>query len=76
MDENLTWSGQYKGIKYKINCGLSSMCKLIKILPQTEQEQVYRALVECHLRYGNELWGSLFDTKLDHQRHSKTGFVH
>ena len=36
------------------------------ILPQYKLEQVYRALVESHLRYGNELWGSLSDTKLNH----------
>ena len=29
-------------------------------------EQVYRALVESHLRCGNEVWGSLSDTKLNH----------
>ena len=68
-DENLTWNEQYKGLKQKIKCGLSSIRKLTNILPQTKLEQVYRALVECHLRYGNELWGSLSDTKLDHLQH-------
>ena len=59
------------------------------ILPQTKLEQVYRALVESHLRYGNELWGSLSDTKLNHLQyiqdrpralienaHSRDGWVH
>ena len=44
----------------------SSIRKLKDILPQSKLEQVYRALVESHLRYGNELWGSLSDTKLNH----------
>ena len=45
------------------------MRKLTNILPQTKLEQEYRALVECHLRYGNELWGGLSNTKLDHLQH-------
>ena len=65
VDENLTWNEQYKCLKNKIQCGLSSIRKPATILPQTKLEQVYRALVESHLRYGNELWGSLSDTKLD-----------
>ena len=56
VDENLTWNEQYEGLKRKIKCGLSSIRKLTNILPQTKLEQVYRALVECHVRYGNELW--------------------
>ena len=70
-DENLIWNKQYKGLKYKIKCGLSSIRKLGIILIQTNLEQVYRALVEYHQRYEKELWGSLSDTKLDHLQHGK-----
>ena len=70
VDEYLTWNEQYKVFKYKIKCGLSSSIrKLANILPQTKLEQVYRAIVESHLRYGNEVWGSLSDTRLDHLQH-------
>ena len=58
VDENLTWNEQYKALKYKIKCRPSSIRKLANILPQTKLEQVYRVLVESHLRYGNKLWGS------------------
>ena len=88
VDETLTWNEQYKCLKNKIKCGLSSIRKLATILPQTKLEQIYRALVESHLRYGNELWGSLSDTKLNHlqylqdraralieNEHSKDGWV-
>ena len=54
-DENLTWNEQYKCFKNKIKCGLSSIRVLENILLQTKLEQVYRALVESLLRYGNEL---------------------
>ena len=66
VDENLTWNAQDKCIKNKIKCGLSSIRKQATILPQTKLEEVFRALLESHLRYGNELWGSLSDTKLNH----------
>ena len=65
VDENLSWNEQYKSLKCKVKCGLSSIRKLKDILPQSKLEQVCRALVESHLWYGNELWGSLSDTKLN-----------
>ena len=66
IDENISWNKQCKSLQCKVKCGLSSIRKLKDILPQTKLELVYRALVESHLRYGNELWGSLSDTKLNH----------
>ena len=75
VDESLRWNEQYNSVKCKVKCGLSSICKLKDILPKTKLkifypktklEQVYIALVESHLRYGNEQWGSLSDTKLNH----------
>ena len=65
VDENLTWNEQYKCLKNKTQCGPSSIRNLATILPQTKLEQVYRALVESHLIFGNELWGSIFDIKLN-----------
>ena len=66
VDENLTWNEQYKKLKNKIKIALSSLQKLRNILPQSKLDQVYRALLESHLRYSDELWGSLSNTKLDH----------
>ena len=36
------------------------------MLPQSKLDQVYRSFFESLLRYGNELWGSLSATKLEH----------
>ena len=72
MDENLTWNDQYKIIKGKIKNALSSLRKLKNILPQTKLDQVYEALLESHLRYSDELWGSLSNTKLDHLQRLQT----
>ena len=66
VDEILTWYEQYKWLKGKIKIALSSLQKLKNILPQSKLDLVYRALLESHLRYSDELWGSLSNTKLDH----------
>ena len=41
-------------------------------LPQSKLDQVYKALLESHLRYSDELWGSLSNTKLDHLQRLQT----
>ena len=66
VDENLTWNEQYKNLKGKIKNAHSSLWKLKNILPQSQLDQVYKALLESHLRYCDELWGKLSNTKLDH----------
>ena len=66
IDENLTRNEQYKSLKGKINDALSSLWKLKNILPQSKLDLVYKALLESHLRYSDELWGKLSNTKLDH----------
>ena len=66
VDDNLSWAAHYKKLKSKMKSGLSSTRKLKNILPQTKLDQVCRALLESHLRYCNEIWGSLSNTKTDH----------
>ena len=66
VDENRTWNEQYKSLKGKIKNALSSLWKLKNILPQSKLDQVYKALLESHLRYSDELSGKLSNTKLDH----------
>ena len=72
VDENLTWNEQYKNLKGKIKNALSSLRKLKNILPQSKLDQVYKVLLESHLRYSDELWGSLSNTKLDHLQRLQT----
>ena len=66
VDETFNWNKQCKYFKHKVKCGLSSIRKLVNMLPQTKLEYVYRTLVEYHLRYGNQLCGSSSDTELDY----------
>ena len=64
IDDSLNWEEQYKAVRNKLKGGISSLRKLKDILPQRKLEQVYKALFESHLHYGDILWNSLSDTKL------------
>ena len=66
VDENLIWKEQYKSLKGKIKNALSSLRRLKNILPQSKLDQVYKALLDSHLIYSDEIWGKLSNTKLDH----------
>ena len=72
VDENLTWNEQHNSLKGKIKGALLFLRKLKNTLPQTKLDQVYKALLESHLRYSDELWGSLSNTKLDHLQRLQT----
>ena len=45
--------------------GLASLKKLKNIIPQSKLCTVYYAIVESHIRYADEIWGSLPKLKLD-----------
>ena len=66
VDENLTWNEEYKNIKGEIKNALTSLWKLKDILPQSKLDQVFKALLESHLRYSDEPLGKLSNKKLDH----------
>ena len=59
VDDTLGWEEQYESVKKKVAGGLAAMKKLKGILPQSMLFQVYKALVESHLRYADVVWGSL-----------------
>ena len=46
----LGWEEQYESVKKKVAGGLAAMKKLKGILPKSMLFQVYKALVESHLR--------------------------
>ena len=71
VDEDLTWNEQYKNFKFKSNQSKiknarSFLWKLKSILPKSKLDHVYKAMIESHLRYHDELWDNLSSTKLDH----------
>ena len=64
VDDTLGWEEQYESVKKKVAGGLATMKKLKDMLPQSMLFQVYKALVESHLRYADVVWGSLTETKI------------
>ena len=65
IDETMSWNQQYKIVKGKVKGGLDSIRTLRQMLPQPKLFQVFQALVESHLRYGNIIWSHLSATKLN-----------
>ena len=61
---HLTLSNFEKYCEPEVVGGLAALRKLKNILPQSKLLDVYRALVENHLRYANVVWGALPSTKL------------
>ena len=50
-NEGLNWDAQYKVAKMKLKVGLAAHSKLKDILQQSKLSQVYKALLESHVRY-------------------------
>ena len=65
VDERLNWERQYKTVHNKSCGGLQSLRRLKSILPQSSLNNVYRALIESHMRYADEIWGSLSNSKIE-----------
>ena len=64
VDEGLNWEQHFQVVKGKVRGGLLSLKKLKNLLPQKQLENVYRALIESHLRYANVIWGSIPSSKI------------
>ena len=64
IDEGLKWKDQYKSLTGKLAGGLSSLKKLKDVHPQSKLCDVYHALFESHIRYGNVVWGSISSSEL------------
>ena len=65
VDEGLNWERQYRTVHNKSRGGLQSLRRLKSILPQSSLSNVYRALIESHIRYADVIWGSLSNTKIE-----------
>ena len=64
VDENLSWKENIKSVKGKVRSGLSSLKKLKNILPQSKLLEIHLSMVESYFLYGNIVWGSLPNSKL------------
>ena len=69
VDEGLNWERQCKTV-LKSRGGLQSLRKLKSILPQSSSlSNVYRALIDSHMRYADVIWGSLSNSKTESLQH-------
>ena len=59
------WEDQFKAIKAKVRGGLASLKTLENIVSQSQLSNVYRALVESHIRYADVIWGSVSNSKME-----------
>ena len=65
IDQGLNWEDQFKAIKAKVCGGLASSKTLKNIVSQSQLSNVYRALVESHIRYADVIWGSISNSKIE-----------
>ena len=65
IDQGLNWEEQFKAIKAKVRGGLASLKTLKNIVSQSQLSNVYRALVESHIRYADVIWGSISNSKIE-----------
>ena len=72
VDENLMWNERYEKLRCKVKAVLSPLQKLKNILTQSELDQLYKALFESCLRYSDDIWSNLSDTKLQHLQRLQT----
>ena len=73
IDQGLNWEDQFKAIKAKVRGGLASLKTLKNIVSQSQLSNVYRALVESHIRT-LMLYGVVYPTpKWNHYSVFKTG---
>ena len=63
IGECLNLDAQYKVIKRKLKAGLVLLRKLGDILTQSKPAQIYKALLESHLRYAYVVQGELIINK-------------
>lgn len=62
--ENLSWTPHINTITKKIRKGLAVLAQIKNSATQTFKTQVYRALIESHLRYGLTCFGGTFPSLL------------
>lgn len=58
MDSKLNWGDHVNKISLKLSRSLFAFRNIVKRVPKTTAKSVYYALIESHIAYGIELWGS------------------
>ena len=65
IDESIDWEDHINAVIKKANCGISVLRSARSYLPLEVLQTLYRALIECHFRYGDIVWGNCGETLLN-----------
>ena len=65
IDQGLNWEEQFKAIKAKVRGDLASLKTHKNIFSQSQLSNVYRALIESHIRYADAIWGSISNSEIE-----------
>ena len=76
VDERLNCERQYKTVHNKSCGGLQSLRKLKSSLPPSSLCNVYRCLIESHIRYTDVIRGSLSNTKMEFLQDRAVFMIH
>ena len=57
LDENLTWEGRIEQICKKLASANFAINSSKNFLPHKIRKNIYFSLFDCHLNFGNILWG-------------------
>ena len=69
IDEKLNLDEMFKYAKGDMSGDLAALKRLKDVISNAKLCNVYNALIESHLRYGDVVWGSLSKTKIDALQH-------
>ena len=58
IDECIAWKWHIDKICNKISRSIYAINKVKDILPQSCLKTLYESLIQCHINYGLEIWGS------------------
>ena len=64
IDEKLSWDGQIKNVKRKLNFATASLNRIKNNLPEQMHKDLYHTLFESHLTYCISVWGKLPQSKM------------
>ena len=65
IDEHLTWTEHIKVINKTIRSKVGILFRLRNFVPQKILLLLYKSLIQPHLMYGIEVWGSTYKTNLN-----------
>ena len=64
IDENLTWREHIKTVETKVSKSIAVLYKIMHVLDCQALHILYQSLIEPHMSYCCEIWGSTYQSRL------------